>query len=91
MIPARCHRLSRFPGRFRVVTVVLSQRRRVADEHCFERPLLLIESPLDGLLAGTVVGQALGVTAGVVAGIVAGSVAWSYAADALAKGRYWRS
>ena len=43
-----------------------------------------------GLLAGMVVGQALGVTAGVVAGIVAGSVAWSYAADVLAKGRYWR-
>ena len=43
-----------------------------------------------GVFAGIVVGEALGVTAGVVAGIVAGSAAWSYAADALAKGRYWR-
>ena len=43
-----------------------------------------------GLLAGMVVGQALGVTVAVGAGIVAGSVAWSYAAEALAKGRYWR-
>ena len=43
-----------------------------------------------GVFADMVVAQALGVTAGVVAGIVAGSAAWSYAADALAKGRYWR-
>ncbi len=43
-----------------------------------------------GVFAGMVVAQALGVTAGVVAGIVAGSAAWSYAADVLAKGRYWR-
>ena len=43
-----------------------------------------------GVFAGIVVGQALGVAAGVVAGIVAGSVAWSYAAEALARGRYWR-